>query len=566
MATQNEKLLPAPHEPKLLEPPKPRRRGSRLKFILWIAAILIALLLVFLLGYLPRRKRNQTVAQAAEREAHALPTVNVTKVHRSPAVANLLLPGTITPFAEAYLYARSTGYVKRRYADIGDHVTEGQLLAEVEAPDLDAQVAQARAQVAQANQQLAQSKASLENAQAQEDLARVTWERYRVLVEHGAVSRQEADQQLATYRSDQAQVHLQEASVRNSEENVRASQANLERMIVLQSFEQVRAPFTGVITARNFDVGALVSGSGASQGSSSTPMGGTQSQSSVGNSGASGSSSDTSSGPGTTSPTNPGIGSSGELYRIAQIATVRILVDVPQENAPTVRIGQPATIFVQEFSKAPVSGTVTRTSSSLNQTARTLLTEVDAVNPNQRLLPGMYAQVRFSDTRPSPPLLVPGDAVMQTANGLEVAILLDVSPQQKQQLQKEMDEENSKRGNTQNDQKQRQEEEREMRQAKRVHVVKVELGRDYGQEIEISSGLDGWEYVVVNPGDNTQEGALVIPRAAPAIAGENGQRQGQSEHQPSGIGSPSMAAPTQGPPGKGGGQGGKSGGKQGDGK
>ena len=139
---------------------------------------------------------------AARDQAESLPAVNITRVRRSPPFTGLLLPGTIAPLTEAYLYARATGYIKKRYADIGDRVHEGQVLAEIDAPDLDLEVAQARAMLAQSEQQLAQSKASLENAQAQEELARVTWERYRVLVQHGAVSRQDADQQLANYRAE----------------------------------------------------------------------------------------------------------------------------------------------------------------------------------------------------------------------------------------------------------------------------------------------------------------------------------------------------------------------------
>ena len=265
-------LLTAPKEPKLLPPGRPRG-PSRRKIFLLVGLGILLLIVLFLIGYIPRRHREKLVEAAARYQAESLPIVNVTPVKRSSPVTGLLLPGTITPLTEAYLYARATGYVRKRYADIGDRVHAGEVLADIDAPDLDQQVAQARAAVAQSEQQLAQAKASLENAQAQEELARVTWERYRVLVQHGAVSRQDADQQLANYKSQTANVHLEEAAIRTNEENVRANRANLEREIALQSFEKVRAPFDGVITARNFDVGALVSGSGASMGISSTPLG-----------------------------------------------------------------------------------------------------------------------------------------------------------------------------------------------------------------------------------------------------------------------------------------------------
>ena len=550
-------LLPAGHEPKLLA--APRQKGRSRKIILMAAGGLLLLLLLFLIGYLPRHHRNQLVEAAARNRAETLPAVNVTPVKRAPPVNDLLLPGTVTPFTEAYVYARATGYVRRRYADIGDRVHAGQVLADIDAPDLDQEVAQARAALAQAGQQLAQAKASLENAQAQEELARVTWERYRVLVQHGAVSRQDADQQLANYKSQTANVHLQEAAVRTAEENVRANRANLDREIALQSFEKVRAPFDGVITARNFDIGALVSASGASQGLSTTPLGGTQSSAATGNAGANGVNSSQQAQ--TASPATPGIGNSGELFRVAQIGTVRILVNVPQVNAPTIREGQPASVYVMEYSKQVFKGKVTRTSRALDQTARTLLAEVDVSNPKYLLLPGMYAQIQFIDRAVEPLLLVPGDSVMATPDGLEVAILLDPTPQQRRKLEQE------ERQAKQNPAQERQPApaQHPARQAKRVHIQKVEVGRDYGLEMEVTDGLEGWEYVVTNPGDAVEEGALVIPQAAPLIAGEGGsERRGQSGRHPSGIGAPSMAAPTQGAPQKASGQ--SSGGQKGGGQ
>lgn len=547
-------LLPAGPQPKLLA--APRSRGpSRRKIFLLAAAGLLLLIVLFLVGYLPRRHRDKLVETAARNRAESLPMVNVTPVKRSSPVTGLLLPGTITPLTEAYLYARATGYVHQRFADIGDRVHTGEILAEIEAPDLDEAVAQARATLAQSEQQLAQAKAALENAQAQEELARVTWERYRVLVQHGAVSRQDADQQLANYKSQTANVHLQEAAIRTDEENVRANRANLDRELVLQSFEKVRAPFNGVVTARNFDIGALVSSGGASMGVSSAPLGGTQLNGATGNAGASGANPTSSSA--SSNPTTPGIGNSGELYRIAQIGTVRILVNVPQLNASSIRDGQAASVYVLQLPKHVFPGRVARTSQSLDATARTLVAEVDVANPESLLLPGMYAQIQFTEKLAEPPLLVPGDSIMATPDGLEVAILIDPTPRQRQKLEQEQ--------KAQAKQKQAENASRKnaapppppVSQAKRVHIQKVEVGRDYGLETEVTYGLEGWEYVVTNPGDAVEEGALVVPQAAPSIAGESGsERQGPSQRHPSGIGAPSMAAPTQGAPQQGGGQGG----------
>jgi multidrug efflux pump subunit AcrA (membrane-fusion protein) len=562
--TNGQPLLPAGEQPKLLAAPPPPgpKPVPRRKIILWGLLALLLLIVLFLVGYLPRRHRNHLVEAAARRRAEALPIVNVTQVKRSEPVTGLLLPGNITPLTEAYIYARATGYVSRRYVDIGDRVHAGQILAEIDAPDLDQEVAQARAALAQSEEQLSQARASLENAQAQEELARVTWERYRVLVQHGAVSRQDADQQLANYKSQTANVHLQEAAVRTNQENVRASRANLDREIALQSFKQVRAPFNGVITARNFDVGALVSTGGGTQGSSTTPMGGSQSSAASGNAGVGGASSSQQS----QATGAPGIGSSGELFRVAQVGIVRVLVNVPQANAPAIVEGQSASVFVSEYSKREFTGKVTRTSRSLDEVARTLVAEVDVANPDFLLLPGMYTQVQFHNRLVDPPLLVPGDSIMATPNGLEVAIMIDPTPEQRQKLQKEMEQQkkrdaadpppkkdkkdtNDKNGESDQDAATAPD---AARRAKRVHILKIEVGRDYGLETEVTNGLQGWEYVVTNPGDAVEEGTLVIPTASPDIAGAGGsQGQAQSQQHPSGIGAPVMVAPTQGAPSQG---------------
>lgn len=544
-----EKLLPAPPERRLLPPAKPHVSKRKL----FIAALLALALLagIFFLGYLPRHKTEERAAQLASQEANTFPTVNAAAVRRSPAVATLLLPGAATAYEESYLYARATGYISKRYADIGDRVTKGQLLAEIDAPDLDAQVSQARAQVAQAERELAQAQASHQNAIAQQELTHVTVDRYRVLVDHGAVSRQDYDQQNANYKQAVANVDLQQASIETAQENIRASRANLEHLIALQSFEQVRAPFDGVITARNFDIGALVNGGGSTQGESgSPPMGGTQNAAAANTAGSGSSTPPPAPSPNPpSSPTTPGIGTSGELYRIAQIDRIRVLVSVPQDSAPSIQVGSPASVHVAEYGDRPFAGMVTRTARSLDAISRTLPTEVQVVNRGWLLLPGMFAQVQFSDHRASAPLLVPGDSIITTPDGLYVAILAEPTEQDRETIRrKQQNEEQSS---------QRQDPD----QIRRIHLMKIQVGRDYGPETEISSGLRGTEYVVVNPGDTVQEGALVMPRAAPPVAGQNGnQTKAPSEQQPTKIQSPSMAAPTQAPqPSQGKSKGGKSG-------
>ncbi len=530
------KLLPEAPEQKGLAAPGNAVPGHG--WVRWLVALALALiLLVFFFGYLPRTRRRREIVAEAEREANSLPIANVTKVVRSPSLATLLLPGDVTPVAEVYIYARASGYVSKRYADIGDRVKAGQILAEVEAPDLDAQVVQGQASLAQAQQQLTQARAAAENAQTQEELARVTWERYSVLVTHGAVSRQEADAQQASYRAWQANVKLQTAAIATNEENVRAARANLDRLIALQSFEKVRAPFSGIITARNFDVGALVSGGGNALGLSSTPLGGTQISSAQGNAGASGSAPPNMSVPASNNPSAPqagGGGSGGELYRVAQIDSLRVLVNVPQQNAATVRVGEPANVLVPEYAGRSFPGKVTRTSKSLDATARTMIAEVQVANHQELLLPGMYSQVEFANVRSNPPLLIPGESVMQTANGLEVAVLKDPAPQQLQELRNRPDYRDD-----------------EARQARSIHVQKIQVGRDYGPQVEVTAGLQGWEYVVVSPGDRIQENALVIPRAAPQAQGQGERDRGPSEQQaPGGLTAPSRPAANGGPQSK----------------
>jgi multidrug efflux pump subunit AcrA (membrane-fusion protein) len=537
-----EKLLPAPPEHRLL--PAPKRRVSRARLLLFAFLALLALAAAFFLGFIPRRNRQRQAEALATQQAGSFPVVNATAVRRSPAVATLLLPGSASAYQESYLYARATGYVSKRYVDIGDRVHSGQLLAEIDAPDLDAQVLQAQAQVAQAERQLAQARASLENANAAEDLARVTVDRYKVLVDHGAVSRQDYDQQNANYKQAHANTHLQEAAIETAQENIRANRANLDHLIALQSFKQVRAPFDGVITARNFDVGALVTASGSTQGASNTPLGGTQAAAASNNAGSNGSQPQAPSPSLPSIPTTPGIGTSGELYRIAQIDRLRVLVSVPQESAAAIQVGSPASVYVAEYGNRAFQGNVTRTARSIDAISRTLPTEVQVPNNGWLLLPGMFAQVRFTDTRPSPPLLVPGDAIITVPDGLYVAALAMPTQQDRERIESQQKAKQQSGKQAGKNQQQSQ----DPNQIRRIQLVRVQVGRDYGPVIEIVSGLKGPEYIVVNPGDMVQEGALVMPKAAPPVAGENANQQpAPSQQEPTAIQSPSMAAPTQAP-------------------
>lgn len=398
---------------------------SRWKPILFALALAMALAGLFLAGYLPRQKRTAGLNAEAKEERESLPIVSVVQVKRSPAASELLLPGNIEPITEASILARAEGYLRRRYVDIGDRVKAGQLLAELDAPELEQQVSQARANVSQTKAALAQVEAGLTQIQANLKLAEVTAERWNTLVSRGVFSKQEGDEKRTVLEARRADVQAQQANVNAARENVRASEANLERLLELQGYTKVKAPFTGVVTARSVDVGALISNGG-----------------------------------------------NRELFRMAQTGQLRIRIAVPQANAPSVRVGETAELLVQEFPRRKFIGHITRTANSLDQNTRTLPVEVQLANPENALLPGMYAQVRLVMARVEPPLLIPGDALVVRSDGPQVAI---VQPGQK------------------------------------AHYQKVEVGRDYGPETEIVSGLKGGEMVIVNPTDDVREGARVEP-------------------------------------------------------
>src|ERR1700730_15821108 len=279
------------------------RRPSRK--LLPIVVILGAAAAVYLLGYLPRERTTKQLAAAAATRRITPPLVNATAVKRAAASTELLLPGNVTPITEAYIYARAAGYLKRRYVDIGDRVRAGQKLADIEAPDLDQQVSQSKAALAQAQGQLGQAQATLVQLTATRDLAAVTWQRYKILTANGAVSQQDGDNQATAAKTSDANVVAQQKTVRATEEFVRASQATLGRLYARQGYEQITAPFDGVITARNVDVGALISATGSTQGPARSNAAG---------------------------PSD--VPSGGEIFRLAEIGKLRILIAGPHTNAP----------------------------------------------------------------------------------------------------------------------------------------------------------------------------------------------------------------------------------------
>ena len=431
---------------------KKREQRNWKKIFLWVGGGLLALILIFVVGYIPRHQRAKQAAALAKQREQEEPQVDVVQVKASKAPGELTVPGTTASLTEAFIYARANGYLRKRFVDIGDHVRKDQLLALIDAPDLDQQVEQAR-------QQLNQAEAQVKQQQAQLTLNRVTWERWRVLVAKGVFSRQDGDQREADYLA-------QVAVVASAERNVESYRANLRRVVALQSYERVTAPFDGIVTQRNSDVGALVGTSGAAgtapTDSSQSPTGGSANVGSANTSGRSGT-------PNQAATPSTGEAQGGPLFAIAQIGTLRILVSVPEGYASSLHAGMPANIFVQERTGKPIGGTVARIANSIDQNTRTMLAEVDIDNHDGTLYPGMYAIVSFVQVRGVSPLVIPGDAVVVRKDRTAVALVRD----------------------------------------QKIQIVPVEIGRDYGPSVEILSGLTEGDWIVTTVTDSVREGVKV---------------------------------------------------------
>ena len=340
--------------------------------LLGIIAVLVA---AFFAGYIPMQRRDALVHAEGEQRAQELPRMATMRVGLSPAQGELSLPGTMQALTEAPILARTDGYLKKRLVDIGDRVHAGQPLAEIDAPEVDQQIRQAKAAVEQAQAAVEQAQASLEQAKANRDLARLTADRWKALAAQGVVSKQENDQYQAQLLAQNANVQALEKGVVAQKSNVAAAQANLARLEDLQGYRVVKAPFDGIITQRNVDLGALV----------------------------------------TTGNTL--------LFRVAQTGTMRTYVNVAQTDAASVRVGQPARLTVSGFPGRVFAGTIARTANALDPTSRTMLVEVDVPNPDGALLPGSYVDVELSNRRARPPLMVPAQALIERSDGSQVALV-----------------------------------------------------------------------------------------------------------------------------------------------
>jgi RND family efflux transporter MFP subunit len=341
-----------------------RRRGHSGQWVMGIGA-LVALALSGSFVASNRLRHERELEEAAAREAESPPRVTVATARRAPATSELTLPGNALPYRDASLYARTNGYLKRWMFDIGDHVKEGQLIAEISAPDVDDQLAQARA-----NLDLA--KANLQVSTANLELAKTTLDRDTKAGPGTATSLQQLDQ-------DRAQVKTTAAQVESARASIEVNQATVQQYADLQAFEKIIAPFPGVITSRNVDPGVLVTADNPSE-------------------------------------TRP-------LFYLMQTDPLRVFVNVPQVYATAVAPGQEAVIYREEEPDRHFSGKVTRTANALDPNTRTLLTQIDVPNPNDALRPGMYLQVKFVAARAKRAVLIPSAALFTLNNGTRVELL-----------------------------------------------------------------------------------------------------------------------------------------------
>ncbi len=345
-----------PHEPEDLGfPLPPPSRTSRAKVVVILAVLVGA---AFAFGWVQRSKAHSRIA-AAPVAARAI-RVEVTKPGVVESDRAMSLPGTVRALEQTKIYPRVTGYVRKWLVDLGDKVKAGQLLVEIDTPELEAQLAQARAQ-------LAQAQAAVNQVVAQRNYSKSNTERYASLADQQLVSKSQVEQ-------TQAQATTDEASVASAQSNVAAQQANVRRLLETQAFARVVAPFAGTITTRNIERGDLVTESRGA-----------------------------------------------ELYTLAAIDPVRVFVDVPQSAAASVQIGGEATLAVREFPGRKFVGKVTRAAGALDPDLRTMTTEVQVANPDGALMPGMYVQAALTFAVPRRVLEIPSTALYSDAQGLRLA-------------------------------------------------------------------------------------------------------------------------------------------------
>lgn len=351
---------------------------------------------IIVYGIVVRLKEENTVR--AETAQLAVPSVSVVSPERSAPSQEVVLPGNVQPFITSPIYSRTSGYLKTWYADIGAHVKKGQLLAVVDTPEVD--------------QQLAQSRSNLSTAQANLELAEITKNRYQGLLATHAVAQQDVDNAVGTYNANKAIVE--------------ANQANVKQLQTLQSFEKIYAPFDGIVTARNTDIGDLI------------------------NSGNSGN-------------------VKTDLFHISQPGKLRVYVNVPEQYSQAATPGLTASLTLAEFPGRQFQGKLVRTANAINFATRTLTAEIDLNNPSGELLTGSYAEVHLKVPGQTSTYLVPVSTLIFRSQGLQVAVVKNGS----------------------------------------AVLTPVMPGHDFGEKIEIVSGLNGVESVIDNPPDSLVSGQKV---------------------------------------------------------
>lgn len=336
--------------------------------VIVVAVIGLLLAALFVIGFIPHRERMQEAEKVAL-EGRGRPIVDVVQPKRAATGGELVLPGDARAMQETSIYPRANGYLKKLYVDIGDKVKEGQLLAEIDQPEVDAQLNESRAMLEQAKANVAKSEADLE-------LAKSTLARYEdaAKTSDGAVTAQDVDEKRSAFNQAMSALAASKA-------NVAATEASVQRLTDLQGFAKVTAPFGGIITSRNYDVGALLS------------------------------------------PSNTGEGR--ELFQMTQSDVLRVFVNVPQTYASSIKVGQPARFEVRNFPGKPFAGTVTRMSGAIDPTNRTLRVQIDIPNADYTLLAGSYGQVRLDILPAQPPLIVPTSAMVFQSDGTKVALVKD---------------------------------------------------------------------------------------------------------------------------------------------
>jgi RND family efflux transporter MFP subunit len=378
--------------------PEARRRTA---FLVVAAALAVLALLVYT-GIHSRALAESRLTQRTEEAA--IPTVAVIFPQEGAPTQEIVLPGNTQAFSDAPIYARTNGYLEHWYSDIGAHVQKGQLLAEIETPEVD--------------QQLLQARADLDTAQANLKIAKITASRWQDLVSTGSVSQQETDQAVSNLSAVKAAAE--------------SSAANVRRLEQLQSFEKIYAPFDGIITARNTDVGALIDA-----GASAQPK---------------------------------------ELFHIAAIRKLRLYVSVPEVYSRASRSGAPATLTLDEFPGQTFHGTLVRNSNSIDIASRTLLVEVDVENPTGQLLPGAYVFVHLKLPDQTRSVTIPSNTLIFRKEGLQVGLVRNG----------------------------------------KAELVPVKISRDYGNSVEIVSGLQPADAVIVDPSDSLVAGMSVRLSNKPA--------------------------------------------------